>query len=616
MEESKTITLYIGAHGCEPTKGLQMSLRSSNPHKYPNGFTVNFLSMAGLANVYTEMGILTKTHVCPKDETELHTDAAAQTLRYHGTDEATLAYLVPNIFEEEITSQAQALKLMTRMKKEIKRLAGLARLKFSPTSESLIINNPQFEKKWFFSPNPGEDRRRENPDVRSGIARSAGYIKHNPIMAIYGLFILQTTNEDVKPSFSISDIPEHEKIQSEETGIQLIRPQTIIKRNLLEPISYTSYWKKWINAFDFSSISDEDISEVGSVTEAIYVLEQMRYTFAADNYNQDNPHDDIFDDVPTVDDPSDDPSDDIFDGVPTVDDRSGLPPVVPGIVDVLNGIATSDIIPMLGSLQGQKSSVDKLQTEISRLDERANALEQEIELSKGEIQTRTTTAYIAKIQNEVEDIDTRQLVALQQQFEKEKAEIARVEHKLEQEKQNIIKKFTGFIKKTLKPDSTTPGVNATIKNIIMRNKLKNILKLGIRDREMTLSQVLIFFRSLGYNIVNIVDPSCFTLKNTPKGPETQVDTQEIYDIVEPKPDDVRLMNATQGLGAGAAVDQKRKVRDQDRMEQRKKHEQNSGGTKRKKSKCSRKRRTRRKRCTTQRRRRRHKRQNFKNTMAL
>ena len=606
MEESKTITLYIGAHGCEPTKGLQMSLRSSNPHKYPNGFTVNFLSMAGLANVYTEMGILTKTHVPPKDETELHTDAAAQTLRYHGTDEATLAYLVPNIFTEEITSQAQAVELMTIMEEEIKRLAGLARLKFSPTSESLIINNPQFEKKWFFSPNPGEDRRRENPDVRSGIARSAGYIKHNPIMAIYGLFILQTTNEDVKPSFSISDIPEHEKIQSEETGIQLIRPQTIIKRNLLEPISYTSYWKKWINAFDFRSIPDEDISEVGSVTEAIYVLEQMRYTFAAGNYNQDDPRDDIFDGVSTVDDMS---------GLPPV--VPGLPPVVPGIAKMLKRIATSGIIPsLISSLQGQKSSVDKLQTEISRLDERANALEQEIELSKGEIQTRTTTAYIAKIQNEVEDIDTRQLVALQQQFEKEKAEIARVEHKLEQEKQNIIKKFTGFIKKTLKPDSTTPGVNATIKNIIMRNKLKNILKLGIRDREMTLSQVLIFFRSLGYNIVNIVDPSCFTLKNTPKGPETQVDTQEIYDIVEPKPDDVRLMNATQGLGAGAAVDQKRKVRDQDRMEQRKKHEQNSGGTKRKKSKCSRKRRTRRKRCTTQRRRRRHKRQNFKNTMAL
>lgn len=56
----RTITLYIGAHGCDPTKGLGMNLRSSNPHSYENGFTVNFLSMAGLANIDTEMGILKK----------------------------------------------------------------------------------------------------------------------------------------------------------------------------------------------------------------------------------------------------------------------------------------------------------------------------------------------------------------------------------------------------------------------------------------------------------------------------------------------------------------------------------------------------------------------------
>ena len=603
----QTITLYIGAHGCEPTKGLRMSLRSSNPHKYRNGFTVNFLSMAGLANIETEMGILTKTHVRPKDKTELHTDAAAKTLRYHGTDNATLAYLVPNIFEEEITSQAQAVALMTRMEEEIKRLARLASLEFPPTSESLIINNPQFEKKWFLSPNPREDLRRDIPGVRSGPARFAGEKQYNPIMAIYGLFILQTTNEDVKPSFSISDIPDVEKIQSEETGIRLIIPHSITSRNLLDKISYTSYWRNWIDAFDFSSITDEDISEVGSVTEAIYVLKQMMYTFTAKNYNQDNP------------------SDEIFDGMPTVDDRSGLPPVVPDIAGVLNGIATSTIMPMLGLLERQKSHVDALQTEISRLDEMANALEQEIELSKGEIQTRSKSEALAEMETKLEEIDKVKLVELQQDFDNAMADVTRIENELDARKQKIIDDFTGFINKTLKSNGSSPEVKATIKNIIMRNKLKNILKLGIRDQELTLSQVLIFFHSLGYNIVNIVDPSCFTLKGPPKPPETQVDTQDIYgvfdDIVKPKPDYARLMNAALGAGAGtagdfqvpgagAAVDQKRTVRDQERTEQRKKREQNSGGTKRKKSKCSRKRRTRRKRCTTQRRRRRHKRQNF------
>ena len=610
MEESKTITLYIGAHGCELTKGLGMRLRSSNPHKYPNGFTVNCLSMAGLANIETEMGIFKKVKVSSKDGSELLTSAAAETLLHSGTDEATLAYLVPNIFTEEITNQALAVALMTRMEAEIVKLGRQASLEFSYTSPPVRIDNPQFEKKWFFSPNPREDLRRDIPDVRSGPARFEGEKQYNPIMAIYGLFILQTTNEDVKPSFSISDIPEHEKIQSEETGIRLIRPQTIIKRNLLEPISYTSYWKKWINAFDFRSIPDEDISEVGSVTEAIYVLEQMRYTFAAGNYNQDDPRDDIFDGVSTVDDMS---------GLPPV--VPGLPPVVPGIAKMLKRIATSGIIPsLISSLQGQKSHVDALQTEISRLDEEANALEQEIELSKGEIQTRSKLEAIAEMEKKLEDIDTRQLVALQQQFDEARERVTRVENELDARKQKIIDDFTGFIDKTLKSNGSSPEVKATIKNIIMRNKLKNILKLGIRDKQLTLSQVLIFFRSLGYNIVNIVDPSCFTLKGPPKPPETQLDTQEIYgvfdDIVESKPDDVRLMNATQGLGAGAAGDQKRIVRDQDPVKLPKGKKFNkSGGTKRKKPKCSRKRRTRRKRCTTQRRRR-QTRQNFKNTMAL
>jgi hypothetical protein len=456
--------------------------------------------MAGLANIDTEMGILKKVKVSPKDESKLLTTAAATTLRYSGTDEATLAYLVPNIFTEEITNQALAVKLMTSMKTEILTLGSHVGLDFSPTSPPVIIENPQFEKKWFFEGNPGEDLR-DDTKFRSGPARWAGDKKYNPIMAIYGLFILQTTDPIVKPLFSISDIPEKEKVTvtSKERGIQLIRPQSIIKRNLLEPISYTSYWKNRIDAFDFSSIPDEDISEVGSVTEAIYVLKQMEYTFAAGNYNQDNPLDDVF----------------------------GVPPDIAG---VLNGIATSGIIPsLISSLESKKSNVDTLQTRISELDERGYALGEQIKSLEDKIQTRLTTEALDGMQNDLEDIDKRQLVALQGDFDQAEADVAHVERQLEQEKHKIIKAFNDFIDKTLRPDSIDPEVKATIKNIIMRNKLKNILKLGIRDKRLTLSQVLIFFRSLGYNIVNIVDPSCFTLKNPPKGlPETQVDSQELF----------------------------------------------------------------------------------------
>jgi hypothetical protein len=517
-----------------------MNLRSSNPHSYENGFTVNFLSMAGLANIDTEMGILKKVKVSPKDESKLLTTAAAARLRYFGTDEATLAYLVHNIFTEEITHQALAVKLMTRMGGEMLKLGSHVGLDFSPTSPPVIIVNPNFEKKWFFEGNPGEDLRDDTKD-RSGPARLAGYKKYNPIMAIYGLFILQTTDPIVKPLFSISDIPEKEKVTSEETGIPLIRPQSIIKRNLLEPISYTSYWKNWIDAFDFSSIPDVDISEVGSVTEAIYVLEQMEYTFAAGNYNQDNPVDDV------------------FDGVPPVDDRSGLPPspspsppsppVVPNIAIALKEISRTNIPKLIRSLQGRKSHVDALQTMISELDERGHALGEQIKFLEGKIQTRLTTEALDGMQNDLEDIEKRQLVALQGDFAQAKVDEAQLERQLEQEKRIIIKAFNDFIDTTFKSSRIGPEVKATIKKIIMRNKLKNILKLGIRDKRLTLSQVLIFFRSLGYNIVNIVDPSCFTLKNPPKVlPETQVDSQELFpDRNDGKSDTERLHSGVLSL---------------------------------------------------------------------
>ena len=62
----------------------------------------------------------------------------------------------------------------------------------------------------------------------------------------------------------------------------------------------------------------------------------------------------------------------------------------------------------------------------------------------------------------------------------------------------------------------------------MRNKLKNILKMGILHKVLRLRQVMIFFRGLGYNILNIVDPSCFVLRK-PDPPCDVPDTQGLPD---------------------------------------------------------------------------------------
>jgi hypothetical protein len=153
-----TITLFIGAHGSEPdTHPRRVGTRSSNHHHYPPGFTVNFLSFAGYANITTEAGILYKK----EDDAEqlermtkirrlnsrLITKKTAEQLYGLGTDHVTLSYLVPSIFQgKEITTQAESISVMEDMKKEMLAVGILADLNFSKSSPPERTKNPQFEK--------------------------------------------------------------------------------------------------------------------------------------------------------------------------------------------------------------------------------------------------------------------------------------------------------------------------------------------------------------------------------------------------------------------------------------------------------------------------------------
>jgi len=200
--ESITTSLYMASHGSEPIEDKRQ-LRSSNPHKYPGNFKVLFLSFAGLANVTTEMGLNTQ------GEGKL-----AKQLRDKGSDYGILAYLAPMIFKvwaegREHDSKAalsDAREVMEVLKAEIiKQGEDLANLKYSETSPPVIETNPQFNKRWWFADNAGDNLRK--PDGRSGVSRPAGFPKHNPIIAIPGLYVLQTSQLELK-RWSLSDIKE------------------------------------------------------------------------------------------------------------------------------------------------------------------------------------------------------------------------------------------------------------------------------------------------------------------------------------------------------------------------------------------------------------------------
>ncbi len=119
--------------------------------------------------------------------------------------------------------------------------------------------------------------------------------------------------------------------------------------------------------------------------------------------------------------------------------------------------------------------------------------------------------------------------------------------------------------------------------------------MGILYKVLTLQQVIIFFRGLGNNILNIVDPSCFVLRKkdsllevpvTPQLPDSQQGTQG--EVHAHNPWDEKLAE----LAAVDAAAAKRR------------NTGGGGGTKRKKSmrSYSRKRRTRRKHRTHRKRR--------------
>jgi hypothetical protein len=595
----KTITLFMGGHGCEVKPDTEGSYRrSSNLHNYDD-LTVNFLSFAGYANIPTESGlvferkeskkqtdIITKIAKSGLDKYKLFNAETASQLEGEGTDDVTLSYIVPHIFKDRsITTQSESRSALEVMKSEMLAVGMLAALKYSDTSPPEIATNPTFEKMWWYDDKPGDDRRRFDTTARTGPSRAKGFKKHNPILSTNGLFILDTTIDEHKP-FSISDIHQREFISK--GGLSLISPNDIRRRNLLRKINYTSYWKKWIEAFDFSHVRDDDVLKIDSVIEAVFIVKQIYYAlFHSANATDNNPND-RYEVADTID------EEDAELGDPVTIGPQEPPPPPEDIIEKLKDIIRnreSDAHTASGlnvSIQKANHDVQYTQANILRTVDATNQLEEFIEQREKEKKAMTLRSD-AKQQASLTGLLSaaeEELRRLRTDLDQMEATLAELESQLELIKGKIISDVTDFILYLI--SQPEPEVKNTIKNIIMRNKLKNILKIGIFHKRLTLSQIIIFFRSLGYEIINIVDPSCFVLKaatpiKDPPSTQDMDDSQTGVDKPEPTPPthwSEELADLAKLLADGPG--------------------RRGGGTKRKKSKYSRKRRTRRKRCVTRR----------------
>ena len=596
MDEMSTITLFLGAHGYQPTPNdsRRFGLRSSNPHRY-DGLTVNFLSFAGYANIRTESGLIFKRKteaeqkeliqkIAEYDKYKLFTSKPVRKLDGLGTDYVTLSYIVPHIFKDRpITTQPISKAALEDMRSEMLALGMLAALEYSETSPPVIEKNPTFEKMWWFADNPGHDRRRFGTTDRTGPARAAGNTKDNPILATNGLFILDTTMEKHIP-FSISDIGKSEFTTKE--GLPLISSDAIKRRNLLRKINYTSYWKKWIEAFDFKDVPVKDVLEIGSIEEAVFIVKQIYYAFRSEN---------------AMDDPADP------DGVAEIEEDKYVnegeeveKPVAectlqprqlsPATKVQLKPILTlAEDVRLNNLIKAANENIQSHLLNLSRAVAYANKLEAMI---KEEEETKLLRSEKSEEANEV-------LATLRGGLISQNTTVAKLESELDVLQFRIVANVIEFIRDLISQPNM--AVKNAIKNIIMRNKLKNILKFGIFHKRLSLSQIILFFRSLGYKIINIVDPTCFVLREH-RPLETDIDSQKLSDsqggMAEPTHPPPNWAEQLNWLADPVEGDDKQSAK-------RRATESRKGGTKRKRS-YSRKRRTRRKRCATRRYRRRRK----------
>ena len=528
-----TITLYMGAHGSEPnTHPGRVGTRSSDPRVPPPDFKVNLLSFAGLANIETEVGILYYKEKINKikqsgydKKYNLFTDKVVNQLIGLGMDRVTLSYLVPRIFKDKtITSQAESISVIDDMKNEMLALGILADVIYSKTSPPERIENPTFEKMWWFDYNPGEDKRRSTSGTgrarlntssdRTMPARAAGDIGNNPIMSTNGLFILHTTNKEHDP-FSISSIDE---IEYDKKGLHIIRSDAIMRRNLLRKINYTSYWKRWIEAFDFTDVPD-DVLKIDSIREALFIVKQIYSAFHSENAT-DNP-DEIEEEKENKGEPK-----------PVAEGPQPPPSLSKKIKNILKTIISSRAknVTQLNNLIEDANVVVQTQQDIFRTAaDDADKLEEKIKEQRQQRQSRSKTLNINEMEQQLAAADIG-LDTMRTSLTEAKNHAGKLESQLHKLEGEIVAGVTKFIS-CLISQSYDPHVKNAIKNMIMRNKLKNILKFGIIHKRLSLSQIILFFHSLGYHIINIIDPTCFSLK-PPRIFETDMLTPLTEDMID------------------------------------------------------------------------------------
>ena len=500
----KCSSVWVSGHGYElrpEEQTISMRTRTQNTIKYDGTLKVFHLSMAGLANVTTEMGIIYKMFESLRLKSDYLTPEIVKLLQYRSTEYATLTWLVHQIYSNQYDKcQENMVRLkLEELKKEmlvLEQLADIAYARFSPPT---IIENPHSNKVYSLKPNPNENIRRAEA-VRSGSVRLSGYPPYNLIWALYGMYLFNTSDEDLA-YFSISNLP------VDEHGF--VDPQEIIKRNLLTPENYAKL-KDWLNQKDFSGVPDYHVSDIGDDPEASFVIfkkfcKNIGITNSARRRKVVLKH-----------------------------------PVIAKHIKVLRSdvmIAADTMRDAIRQLHESANIVSVVRAEFKRTADLADKAEEKHKVLLSRVNTRFESAVIEHALRAEYNAAEAIWQEARNELVKAKASDAAVNENAQQVEKHASEVIIDAIKKCIddiiRSSEEHAELKRILKNIIMSNKLRNILKTAILNKKISLKHIILFFSGLEHRELGIADPACAVIKplQHPQDVDAirQIDTQELDD---------------------------------------------------------------------------------------
>lgn len=444
------IVLYVSAHGAEMLPEGRERLTRRCDFNYGNT-EIRWMTFAGLANITTDASTI-------RNDIGLPSGLSYSTYSANPTEYVVLSGLVPKIYRKKNESMN---KKFEHLLNGIIQLGKASGIHYSSTSPPSIEINPCMNKRWLLRYLKGENERNSvfprpdgvRPPSRYLTMRMAGDPLYNAVMAIPGVYILDTNNNE----------DSHFTLYNKMTPGQLSKSKNINQIRLLNIFTkknYTNYWESRIEDLDFTGILPQEVFDIDF--DITFLFELLK-----DIGSSDTKFKELYD----------------------------------IIIAIYNEKYASQVIVSKRVLIENRRLYKEKLTTVNELTRQLN-----------DMQIEDPNYEMIEQNQRVAEVEYNKAL---DKYTKSKNENITLENTAANEMCEIIKNWIReIIDGLLKPPVTHKSRErlGIIFNIIMKRKLENIIKSAILHGRLSFRQLVILFRGLGYKNIYIVDPSCFTIE--------------------------------------------------------------------------------------------------------